>query len=67
MYLKSQPNTETAQCINTGIAPYPGGFFESFLLAGFAFCIQKSSHVLQLCYFLQEESIQSYTYIKQYM
>lgn len=38
--------------VNTDIAPYPGDFFESFLPAGFVFCIQKSSHVLQLYYFL---------------
>lgn len=38
--------------VNTDMAPYPGDFFESFLLAGFVFCIQKSSHGLQLYYFL---------------
>lgn len=42
--------------INTDIAPYPGDFFESFLLAGFVFCIQKSSHVLQLYYFLKKKT-----------
>lgn len=39
--------------VNTDIAPYPGDFFESFLLGGFVFCIQKSSHVLQLYCFLE--------------
>lgn len=54
--------------VNTDIAPYPGDFFESFLLAGFVFCIQRSSHGLQLYYFLKKKKeICSYIELKQYM
>lgn len=58
--------------VHTDMVPYPGDFFESFLLAGFAFCIQRSSHGLQLYYFLfkkkkKKGNIKSYIELKQYM
>lgn len=54
MYSKREYSNKPDRC-KTAIAPHPGDFFESFLLAGFVFCIQKSSRVLQLYCFLKKE------------